>query len=311
MALGSGDDELWSQFDLFAVDQKAGKQFDDADLFQDLDESFDQGSFQGCLQDLDDSFPLGFCEGVDKSSVPDISDHILNINFPEILAAEDHVTSYQGSSGEVDTHDSNSSDPLRHDCMWSGVADVNNDNNTDKGEKDKKSSYNSSIFDTPLQSDFETSDLDDQDLIENNNCQEKKVSLTSHIDSDHCYVSSSSQGASLGDTLGPKLGGHQGRQAVTPDKKHVTSIIIRKDEPRTRLVKTGARFSQSAAKFKFQMKFMRECVDVMPRTASLVRNTTNRNRTHYHKRKAAINNTFCPVKSEQVNIRDSSFLFNV
>ena len=89
---------------------------------------------------------------------------------------------------------------------------------------------------------------------------------------------------------------------MTHDKKHVTSIIIRKDEPRTRLVKTGARFSQSAAKFKFQMKFMRgECGDAMPRSASLVRQTTNsRTRTHFHKRKAAINNTFCPVKSEQV-----------
>ena len=305
MALGSGDDELWSQFDLFA-DQKLGKQFE-ADLFQDLDDSFDQGSFQGsfqgCLQDLDDSFPLGLCEGVDKSSVPDISDHILNINIPQLLAADDNATSsYQGGSEEVDTHDSNSSDPLRHDCMWSGVSDVPMDNKQEKGEKEKNGScsYSSSIFDTPLQSDFETSDLDDQDVIEK--CQEKKVvSLTSHIDSDHCYVSSSSQGAVLGDSLGPQQGGHQGRPAVTHDKKHVTSIIIRKDEPCTRLVKTGARFSQSAAKFKFQMKFMRgECCDAMPRSASLLRQTTNRTRTHFHKRKAAINNTFCPVKSEQV-----------
>ena len=59
--------------------------------------------------------------------------------------------------------------------------------------------------------------------------------------------------------------------------------------------------NRAQPKFKFQMKFVAASDGGMP--GPLLSHPSRPNRTHYHKRKAAIKNTFCQSTVKQIQVR--------
>ena len=276
------------KFDLFH-EQKLGKTLD-LDLIRDLGDSF---------IDFD----------IDNTTVPDISDQFFNFDPAHIdehssqLDCDELLSNLTSSDCckkheiDLDLDSLDSGDPLRHDCMWSGLCPSEEHRNIAKKDQLPSSSTSSSsssvnsVFDTPLQSDFETSDMDETFSEASSDAAEadpepiqKMPSVTmDHMYGDHCYTSCQPAPVSSSVTLKP------------------TSIAkIRDTEtPRDRVtIKSPA--VTSRAKFRFQMKFLTGRSNTRP----LLAHPSRINRTHYHKRKAAIKNSFCqsPMKSIQVRI---------
>ena len=294
MALGHHDDEMWSKFDLFS-DQKCVKpQFDAGDLFQDLEDSF--------------------LDPVEKSTVPDVSDHLLNIDFNDTF--DSSCDELLLGVLDVDLQDSSSNDPLRHDCMWSGHsgASPDNDEKVRNSDQKKQSSYSpvpmlgvNSVFDTPLQSDFDTSDVEDDSINHhtddsNNNHdeaddKEKMLSLDDPMYSDHCYISCIRPG-----TIAPPPAGMRDKN----QEKHVTASISSDTRASLTIKTRPPADSRPSAKFKFQMKLSSSSSSSRCGDAKMRRlcgaSTTRIHKNNYHKRQAALNNSFCqsPVKVEQV-----------
>ena len=153
------------------------------------------------------------------------------------------------------------------------------------------------------------------------------------LHSDHCYISPPVR-HSTGDTghSGPSgdTGGHGGPMSRVSrvsgvsrcaTSKSVTSIIlnpcnkIRKGQQDEAQVEcndtsdTGTRYqtqpvtadTRSRAKFKFQMKFVAGSDGSLP--GRPLCHPSKLNRTHYHKRKAAIKNSFCQSTVKPIQVR--------
>ena len=206
--------DLWRKFDLFS-DQK---------LFKSLENEF--------VKETDmflDSF-----HATDKSIVPDISDQVLEFNPVSEIFSADNLSQFDcdelllsltsntcdkgqeldlkcGKSHIIDMDmEPDAPDPLRHDCMWSGVCPSEEHRNSPKSslrnspigdivsssEKhcsslSSLSASCNSVFDTPLQSDFETSDIDES-LGDSDQCR-----LTPDIDQDVATEKITSAAATL------------------------------------------------------------------------------------------------------------------
>ena len=298
------------KFDLFQ-EQKPGKTLD-LDLIRDLGDSF---------IDFD----------IDNTTVPDISDHLFN-NFDPIHFDEhssqldcDELLSSLNTSDcckkheiDLDLDNLDSGDPLRHDCMWSGLCPSEEHRNIVKKEKDPSSSSSSStvtsVFDTPLQSDFDTSDIDenfseassDPDPDGDADPEPTKSPVSANIDhlyGDHCYTSSQASPPVTSIILKPSQ--KRGRDRVT----------IKTRPPVVTVNRSQARPTKAAgqAKFRFQMKFVtgearsNSSSGLRQTGDSLLAHPSRLNRTHYHKRKAAIKNSFCQSPKKSIQVRIYSF----
>jgi len=223
MALAN--DDIWQKFDLFS-DQKLAKRVE-IELIDTIPE------FTG------DYMP-------ESNNVPDISDFLFdlgqndsfeNIDFSNdsLLNSADERFNLTPQCGRVldlsfiDLESLESSETLRHDCMWSGLCP----SEEHKHQKHRKDHENKviqahgnkngvepqhaklSVFDTPIQSDLDNSDLDEtfsesgEIDVENVAALDKLVIPTSeklktslpdvvekasdHTYTDHCYISPSNK----------------------------------------------------------------------------------------------------------------------
>ena len=105
------DEDVWQKSDLFA-EQKVYKQLE-TELMRDYSDG--------------DMFQIDF----QSDAVPDISDQVFELNTSEIFTPDsssqfdcDELLSNLNSSSrslEMELDNLDSTDPLRHDCMWSGL----------------------------------------------------------------------------------------------------------------------------------------------------------------------------------------------
>ena len=268
------------------------------------------------LQDFGDTF-MDF--EVSRSTVPDICDTVFKFNcLSENVETHfdcDDLLSVLSPSEPSDLHlGLDSSEPLRQDCMWSGLGPGEEHKSLSlPGEKEKPqtcatapdSDSLNSVFDTPLQSDFETSDLDesfsdldtesspssDTDIVSltpqkvPDNIPDKTSVLLDHMYTDHCYISSAS--APSTQIMTKKQGSDDHTNKSTKENNKITikrkptdtkSNIVRLYQNKTKGSSSGS------AKFKFQMKFL------SPSLASArgLGRSARRRRT-------ALKNAFCPA----------------
>jgi len=335
------NEDIWQKFDLFG-DQKVTKHVE---------------------SNLIDTIPEfgGDCF-VESNYVPDISDFIFdfgqsdsfeNMDFSNeslLNSAEERFNSIPPSCGRVldlafiDLENLESTETLRHDCMWSGLC-PSDEHKHQKNRKDnaaiKQVAHSDkinttakharvSVFDTPIQSDLDTSDLDetfsecDEIDVENVAALDRLVIPATkeagpsvepdHTYTDHCYMApkqpeKSADHSTQLNLLTPAQSSEdediQKELNVTPSttnlfkqtsknkkgKEFLTTIKTRPPRVPHILDKT----SQNEAKFKFQMKFTSD--GSSPKSRSLLRHPSRLNRTHYTKRKTVVKKSFCPVSA--------------
>ena len=198
-----------------------------------------------------------------------------------------------------------SGEPLRQDCMWSGL-----------GQSEERESE-LSVFHTPLQSDFETSDLDESfsDLESSSspetemvttqrvpdNVPDKHSVLPDHMYNDHCYISSSS--SSSASSAPSKVEEKQSGHTIKSTKEN-GRITVKRKQPgnKTNIVKlyqkqakSGVTKGSGSAKFKFQMKFL------SPSSASALA-PLGLGRSDSARRRTAIKNAFCPTPAKRFEV---------
>merc|ERR1711892_151452 len=199
-----------------------------------------------------------------------------------------------------------------------------------------------SVFDTPIQSDLDTSDLDetfsecDEIDVENVAALDRlvipteKLAATSvdnggktsdHTYTDHCYMAPKQaekpeDHSTLLNLLTPAQSSEdediQKELTVsTPasllkptnkNKKGKDFMNTIKTRP-PRVLHMSDKTNQNEAKFKFQMKFTSD--GSSPKSRSLLRHPSRLNRTHYIKRKTAVKNSFCPSTMKQIQIQQT------
>ena len=245
-----------------------------------------------------------------KSTVPDISDTLFRLsclseNIETRFDCDDllSVLSPRDVMPDVDLGlglDS-VSEPLRQDCMWSGVRSASE-------ERRHQPEAELSVFHTPTQSDFETSDLDESfsDLESSTSSPapvvttqtqrvpdnvpdviaDKHSVLLDHMYTDHCYISSSAPSMS-----GEKQEKHG--HTIKSTKEKIT-VKRKQSDNKTNIVKVYQNKNKSgtkvlsSAKFKFQMKFL------SPSSSSKAR------------RRTAIKNAFCPTPVRRTEVRSAA-----
>ena len=260
-----------------------------------------------------------------KSTVPDISDTVFRLsclseNIETRFDCDDLLSVL--SPRDVPDVDlglglDSVSEPLRQDCMWSGVRSASE-------ERRHQPEAELSVFHTPTQSDFETSDLDESfsDLESSNSSPapvvtqtqrapdnvpdnvpdviaDKHSVLLDHMYTDHFYISSSAPSMS-GEKQAPP--GHTIKS--TKEKNRIT-VKRKPSDNKTNIVKvyqnktkSGIKNS-SSAKFKFQMKFLSPSSSSALTPLGLGRSASARRRT-------AIKNAFCPTPARSSEVRSAA-----
>ena len=258
-----------------------------------------------------------------KSTVPDISDTVLKFgclseNIETHFDCDDLLSVLSPSEPvdlglELDTAALlDSVEPLRQDCMWSGLAPSEELNILSRRLQTEKPGL--SVFHTPLQSDFETSDLDESfsdlesspapetdsvcvttqkvpDLI-----PDKHSVLLDHMYTDHCYTSSASP-----PTRQIVSGNKQGLETTKSTKEKNKITVKRKQSAnKTNIVrlyqnKTKSGNKGPSAKFKFQMKFL------SPSSASALA-PLGLGRSASARRRTALQNAFCPTPAKRSEV---------
>jgi len=339
------DEDVWQKSDLFA-EQKVYKQLE-TELMRDYSDG--------------DMFQIDF----QSDAVPDISDQVFELNTSEIFTPDsssqfdcDELLSSLNSSSrslEMELDNLDSTDPLRHDCMWSGLCPNDEHRSTSRKSPSLLSASDSSsispgtnsVFDTPLQSDFETSDIEEnfreEMVVEKMSALEKshedsnpstpiedassttKVSAATvqanieNMYSDHCYISPLPRPEPV-QRVEKRDKPRDAGEKHSGEARTVTSIIlkpcnqIRKGKDETSVtgmtrppgvdMRRYTNNNRAQPKFKFQMKFVAASDGGMP--GPLLSHPSRPNRTHYHKRKAAIKNTFCQSTVKQIQRGDTS-----
>jgi len=352
-------DDIWQKFDLFA-DQRGAKHVE-----------------SGVIDNIPDI--IGDSLG-ESNYVPDISDFLFdfgqsdsfeNIDFANnslLNSADDRLNSMAPSCGRVldlafiDLENLESSETLRHDCMWSGLCPSEEhkhqksrkDNVTKQATPSVKMHITSSpharlsVFDTPIQSDLDTSDLDetfsecDEIDVENiaaldrlvippeklsNTPVDNGAKSSDHTYTDHCYIAPkqvqhSNEPAGLLNMLTPAQSsedediqreGILGKPAsllrpANKNKKGKEFLNTIKTRP-PKALHMYDQTNQSEAKFRFQMKFTSD--GSSPKSRSLLRHPSRLNRTHYTKRKAVVKNSFCPSAMKQIQVQKVRHMHNL
>lgn len=290
MALAN--DDIWQKFDLFSEESK--------NCSEKLEEN---------LSTLD-NVPFFHSDNLKESSlVPDISDLLFDFGMGESPLKNEVLPnlSLQDCSNEplglhlgcdqifdlpfVDLETLDSSEALRHDCMWSGHCPseehkVNHGLHRERGNSltsrlelmaEPPTGHTSfpqqSVFDTPIQSDLDCSDLDEtlSDIeVEDLNDNDRATSLSERSGSDHTYTTVPSL------TPAPSEEEDDCCNASLKNTKRSTSnqtgkgVQIGHSTIKTRPPKKTNVINE--AKFKFQVKFMPGSATHEPR--SLLRHTT-------------------------------------
>lgn len=350
MALAN--DDIWQKFDLFA-DQKGAKHVE-------------TGLIDNIPDFTGDSLP-------ESNYVPDISDFLFDFGQSEsfesmdfsndslLTSAEERFNLIPPSCGRVldlafiDLETLESSDPLRHDCMWSGLC-PSEEHKQQKNRKDNAIKQPApsdkitvttqhtrlSVFDTPIQSDLDTSDLDETfsecDEIDVENVASldrlviptEKLAPTSvdnggkasdHTYTDHCYIAPKQverpeNHSTLLNLLTPAQSSEDEDiqkeltlstpasllKPTNKNKKGKDFMNTIKTRP-PRVLHMSDKTSQNEAKFKFQMKFTSD--GSSPKSRSLLRHPSRLNRTHYTKRKTIVKTSFCPSAMKQIQIQQT------
>jgi len=311
----------------------------------------------------------------ESNTVPDISDFLFDFGQIEsfesvdfsndslLNCAEEQFNLIPPNCGRVldlalsDLESLESSETLRHDCMWSGLcpseehkvhadmADnvmpggVPGDSNKTGGTPQQRPSV-----DSPIQSDLDTSDLDETfsecDDIDVENIAaldrlvipEEKLTTTTvdssnnpsdHTYTDHCYMTHKQDQTSLLALLTPAQSSEDEDMQSTKVKELTLSSLLKsgnknkKGKKFLNTIKTrppgilnmGDKITQNEAKFKFQMKFTSD--GSSPKSRSLLRHSSRLNRTHYTKRKTAVKNSFCPDTMKQIQVLPVSRMHNL
>ena len=290
MALAS--DDIWQKFDLFTVDNK------------DVGKSESLGSIENVPYFSEDNI-------TESNSVPDIGDPIFDFGAVELPLKYVILPnlSLQESSNDhhipplprdrilnlpfIDLENLDSSETLRHDCMWSGLCPSEEHRINHGASKQKRgpstskaevvagnshpqsTSYQLSVFDTPIQSDLEGSDLyetisdidiegtDERDrsgMLEgsggdhNHTSAPSSTPVQSEEDEKNCDASRCTNTAHIAKI--PKLG----PTIITSPPVSISGLSSKKA------------CGGSAAKFKFQVKFMFG-LSLSPESLSLLRHT--------------------------------------
>jgi len=350
MALAN--DDIWQKFDLFA-DQKVAKHVETGLIDNIPDFSGDSPVESNYVPDISD-FLFDFGQSESFESMDFSNDSLLN-------SAEERFNSIPPSCGRVldlafiDLENMESSETLRHDCMWSGLC-PSEEHKHQKNRKDNAVKQPTpsdkinvttqhtrlSVFDTPIQSDLDTSDLDetfsecDEIDVENVAALDRlvipteKLAATSvdnggktsdHTYTDHCYMAPKQaekpeDHSTLLNLLTPAQSSEdediQKELTVsTPasllkptnkNKKGKDFMNTIKTRP-PRVLHMSDKTNQNEAKFKFQMKFTSD--GSSPKSRSLLRHPSRLNRTHYTKRKTVVKNSFCPSAMKQIQIQQT------
>jgi len=350
MALAN--DDIWQKFDLFA-DQKVAKHVETGLIDNIPDFSGDSPVESNYVPDISD-FLFDFGQSESFESMDFSNDSLLN-------SAEERFNSIPPSCGRVldlafiDLENMESSETLRHDCMWSGLC-PSEEHKHQKNRKDNAVKQPTpsdkinvtaqhtrlSVFDTPIQSDLDTSDLDetfsecDEIDVENVAALDRlvipteKLAATSvdnggktsdHTYTDHCYMAPKQaekpeDHSTLLNLLTPAQSSEdediQKELTVsTPasllkptnkNKKGKDFMNTIKTRP-PRVLHMSDKTNQNEAKFKFQMKFTSD--GSSPKSRSLLRHPSRLNRTHYTKRKTDVKNSFCPSAMKQIQIQQT------
>lgn len=350
MALAN--DDIWQKFDLFA-DQKVAKHVE-------------TGLIDNIPDFTGDSLP-------ESNYVPDISDFLFDFGQSEsfesmdfsndslLTSAEERFNLIPPSCGRVldlafiDLETLESSETLRHDCMWSGLC-PSEEHKQQKNRKDiaikqfapsdkitvTTQHTRLSVFDTPIQSDLDTSDLDETfsecDEIDVENVASldrlviptEKLAPTSvdnggktsdHTYTDHCYIAPKQverpeDRSTLLNLLTPAQSSEdediqKELTLSTPSSLLKPTFKNKKGKDFMNTIKTrpprvlhmSDKTNQNEAKFKFQMKFTSD--GSSPKSRSLLRHPSRLNRTHYTKRKTIVKTSFCPSAMKQIQIQQT------
>ena len=347
------NEDIWQKFDLFG-DQKVAKHVE---------------------SDLIDIIPEFAVESlVESNYVPDISDFVFDFGQSDSFESMDFSNeSLLNSAGErfnsippscdrvldfafIDLENLESSETLRHDCMWSGLCP--SDEHKLRNKKDnaalKQLAHSDkinttteharvSVFDTPIQSDLDTSDLDetfsecDEIDVENVAALDRLVipgekdAVPSvepdHTYTDHCYMApkqpeKATEHSTQLNLLTPAQSSEdediQKELNITPTSTTLFKHTIKNKKGKEFLntIKTRPpraphmldRTSQNEAKFKFQMKFTSD--GSSPK--SLLRHPSRLNKTHYTKRKTVVKKSFCPVSAmKHIQVQKPSQMHNL
>ena len=290
MALAS--DDIWQKFDLFTVDNK------------DVGKSESLGSIE--------NVPYFSEDNITKSnSVPDIGDPIFDFEAVELPLKYVILPnlSLQESSNDhhipplprdrilnlpfIDLENLDSSETLRHDCMWSGLCPSEECRINHGASKQKRglstskaeviagtfhlqsTSYQLSVFDTPIQSDLEGSDLYEtiSDIGIEGTDERDRSGMLEGSGGDHNHTSA------------PSLTPVQSEEEVKncdasrcTNTAHIAKIpklgptIITSPPVSISGLSSKKACGGSAAKFKFQVKFMFG-LSLSPESLSLLRHT--------------------------------------
>lgn len=267
------------------------------------------------LRDFGDTF-MDF-EPSKSTAVPDISDTVFKLsclseNIETRFDCDDLLSVLSPSEPDVDLGlGLDSVEPLRQDCMWSGLVP----------SEEREPGQEVSVFHTPLQSDFETSDLDESfsDLESSSspspetgvvsvttqrvpdNVPDKHSVLLDHMYNDHCYISSSASSA----PSKPPVAGEKHSGYTVKSTKENNRITVKRKQPgnKTNIVKLYQKQAKSgtkgsgSAKFKFQMKFLSPSSTSTLAPLGLGRSASARRRT-------AVKNAFCPTPAKTIEIKD-------
>ena len=260
-----------------------------------------------------------------KSTVPDISDTVFRLsclseNIETHFDCDDLLSVLSPSETadlalELDTAALlDSVEPLRQDCMWSGLGPSEEHTILARRRQPEKEKPELSVFHTPLQSDFETSDLDESfsDLESSPSPETDSVCvapqkvpdmipdkysvLLDHMYTDHCYISSAFPPSKQ---IVP--GNKQGLDTTKSTKEKNKITVKRKQSAnKTNIVrlyhnKTKSGKKGPSAKFKFQMKFL------SPSSASTLA-PLGLGRSASARRRTALKNAFCPTPAKRSEV---------
>jgi len=352
MALAN--DDIWQKFDLFS-DQKTAKHVE-IELIDNIPEfSGDCPSESNNVPDISD-FLFDFGQSESFESMDFSNDSLLN-------SAEERFDLIPSHCGRVldlafiDLESLESSETLRHDCMWSGLC-PSEEHKQQKSRPDivKKPAIPGdkisvatqqarlSVFDTPIHSDLDTSDLDetfsegDEIDVENVTALDRLVIPTQKLSTsstdnfgkasdytytDHCYIAPKQSEkvedhSTLLSLLTPAQSSEDEDISTTVKELAVSASSLLKQGNKNKkgkdfmnTIKTRPpRVLHMTEKMnqneaKFKFQMKFTSDGSSPKSRSLLRHPSRLNRTHYIKRKTAVKNSFCPSTMKQIQIQQT------